>query len=64
MRRTRKETLLAISAAVMLATLPAAAKEFYVGEPIEKNNMQFVPHYLLGIEMVPMIVIPEDHIRT
>jgi len=48
-------TLFAVSAATLLANLPAAAKEFYVGEPIVKNAMQLVPHYLLGIEMEPMV---------
>ena len=43
-----------VAAAVLLATLPAAAKEFYVGEPVVQNDMQVVPHYLLGIEMAPM----------
>ena len=31
--------------------LPAAAAEFYMGEPIEKEGMQFSPAYLTGIEM-------------
>ena len=35
--------------------VPAVAKEFYVGEPVVKNDMQLVPHYLLGIEMAPMV---------
>lgn len=42
------------AAAVLSALLPAAAKEFYVGEPVVQNDMQIVPHYLLGIEMAPM----------
>src|SRR5271167_2912428 len=55
MRRVIHLTLLALFAAVVSAALPAVAKEFYVGEPIVKNDMQLVPHYLLGIEMAPMI---------
>jgi periplasmic iron binding protein len=47
-------TSLVVLAVVVSATLPAAAKEFYVGEPIVQNDMQIVPHYLLGIEMAPM----------
>jgi len=43
-----------VAAAVLVAALPAAAKEFYVGEPIMKNDMQLVPHYLLGIGVAPM----------
>lgn len=46
--------LLAASTAVALNALPATAKEFYVGEPVVKNDMQIVPHYLLGIEMSAM----------
>lgn len=38
--------LLAASVALLLARSPADAKEFYVGEPIVKNEMQLVPHYL------------------
>jgi uncharacterized protein involved in high-affinity Fe2+ transport len=43
-----------VAAAVSMAALPAAAKEFYISEPVVKNDMQIVPHYLLGIEMAPM----------
>jgi uncharacterized protein involved in high-affinity Fe2+ transport len=47
--------IVAISAAALLAwPVAVSAKEFYVGEPIVKNDMQLVPHYLLGIEMEPM----------
>lgn len=46
--------LVVVLASLGFATLPAAAGEFYVGEPVVKNNMQLVPHYLLGIEMAPM----------
>jgi periplasmic iron binding protein len=48
--RTAVGFLVAAAAAVT----PAAAKEFYVGEPIVQNDMQIVPHYLLGIVMSPM----------
>jgi len=41
-------------AAAALAVPAATAKEFYVGEPVVKNDMQIVPHYLLGIEMDQM----------
>lgn len=37
-----------------LLTTSSFAKEYYVGEPLVKNEMQLVPHYLLGIEMSPM----------
>jgi hypothetical protein len=41
-------------AAGLVALLPAAsmaAQEFYIGEPVVKENMQIVPNYLTGIEM-------------
>ena len=45
-----------LTALLLLSTVfPAVAKEFYVGEPVVKNEMQLVPHYLLGIEMAPMV---------
>jgi uncharacterized protein involved in high-affinity Fe2+ transport len=44
--------------AVSLCIAPAAAKEFYVGEPVVKNEMQIVPHYLLGIEMSLSRTVP------
>jgi len=55
MKFVLRAEILAIFAAVVLAAMPAAAKEFYVGEPVVKNAMQLVPHYLLGIEMEPMV---------
>jgi len=45
---------LLIFAAALGYISAASAKEFYVGEPVVKNEMQIVPHYLLGIEMEPM----------
>jgi uncharacterized protein involved in high-affinity Fe2+ transport len=47
------KSILVLTAA-LACSLPASAKEFYVGEPVVKNDMQIVPHYLLGIEMEPM----------
>src|SRR5271155_2867003 len=55
MTRILRASLVAVLAIAALATVPAAAKEFYVGEPVVKNAMQLVPHYLLGIEMEPMV---------
>lgn len=54
MRRVVHTILLAALAAGAMSVLPGVAKEFYVGEPIVANNMQLVPHYLLGIEMSAM----------
>ncbi len=54
MIRTATSILLFASALALTAVAPAYAKEFYIGEPVVKNDMQIVPHYLLGIEMSPM----------
>lgn len=43
-----------LTASLFVLPSPSAAKEFYVGEPVVKNDLQLVPHYLLGIEMEPM----------
>ena len=49
------------SAIAALATVAAVAAgstafagEFYVGEPVVKNNLQIVPNYLTGIQMATM----------
>ncbi len=48
-----RSVLSAFGLASGLALLPAIghAEEFYIGEPIEQNDLQIVPNYLLGIEM-------------
>jgi len=33
------------------SALPVRAAEFYVGEPVEREGLQIVPNYLVGIEM-------------
>ncbi|HET6439689.1 MAG TPA: iron transporter [Anaeromyxobacter sp.] len=40
--------------AVFLGASSAQAAEFYVGEPVEREGLQIVPNYLLGIEMAGM----------
>jgi periplasmic iron binding protein len=54
MKIAKTAALIAASAVALLGNAPANAKEFYVGEPVVKNDMQIVPHYLLGIEMSAM----------
>lgn len=40
---------------ISLSFAPAAgAREFPIGEPVEREGLQIVPHYLEGIEMSPM----------
>lgn len=43
----------ALGIAVGLGLLPAyaSAQEFYIGEPVERDGMQIVPNYLVGIQM-------------
>jgi len=55
MSRFKRASFVIVPAIAGLLTVSAAAKEFYVGEPVVKNAMQLVPHYLLGIEMEPMV---------
>ncbi len=47
-------TAACIVAALAAMSLTARAQEFYVGDAVTKNDLELVPHYLLGIEMAPM----------
>ena len=48
----RRSGVLAFAcSAGFLAALPVQAAEFYVGEPVEREGLQIVPNYLVGIEM-------------
>jgi uncharacterized protein involved in high-affinity Fe2+ transport len=42
-----------IVAALLIA--PASAREYFVGGPVHKNDMEIVANYLVGIEMAPMM---------
>ena len=53
MRFLAAGVLLAGSALVASAGA-VSAKEFYVGEPVVRQDLQLVPHYLTGIRMEPM----------
>jgi uncharacterized protein involved in high-affinity Fe2+ transport len=52
MTQAAKSILVLVAA--LASSTAVSAKEFYVGEPVVKNGLQIVPHYLLGIEMQPM----------
>jgi uncharacterized protein involved in high-affinity Fe2+ transport len=45
--------IFALGAIIALAAFPAlaGAAEFYIGEPVEQDDMQIVPNYLVGIQM-------------
>jgi len=53
MPRAAKFAALAFLAATAFAA-PADAREFYVGGPVHKHDMEIVANYLVGIEMAPM----------
>jgi hypothetical protein len=42
---------IALLSVLALAPAANAAQEFYIGEPVVKENMQIVPNYLTGITM-------------
>ena len=45
-----------MAAVAVMALAPAAgAREYFVGGPVHKNDMEIVANYLIGIEMAPMM---------
>lgn len=46
--------LVSAAATVILLTPAAGAREYFVGGPVQKNDMEIVANYLVGIEMAPM----------
>src|SRR6516165_7584676 len=45
-----------MAAMAIIVVAPAAfAREFFVGGPVHKNDMEIVANYLVGIEMAPMM---------
>jgi uncharacterized protein involved in high-affinity Fe2+ transport len=53
MIRLASLTALALLTAAIVAG-PGAAREFYVGGPVHKHDMEIVANYLVGVEMAPM----------
>ena len=48
--------LMPAAAIAVLAPAPAAdAREYFVGGPVHKNDMEIVANYLIGIEVAPMM---------
>ncbi len=43
------------AAAIALASPSAMAREYFIGGPVLKNDMQIVANYLEGVEMAPMM---------
>ncbi len=46
--------LISAVATVALLAPSAGAREYFVGGPVQKNDMEIVVNYLVGIEMAPM----------
>ena len=40
---------------LLALTQAATAREYFVGGPVHKNDMEIVANYLIGIEMAPML---------
>jgi uncharacterized protein involved in high-affinity Fe2+ transport len=51
-RAARLTVLTLLNAAILAAA--GEAREFYVGGPVHKHDMEIVANYLIGIEMAPM----------
>jgi uncharacterized protein involved in high-affinity Fe2+ transport len=41
-------------AAAVVASSAASAREYYIGGPVQKFDMEIVANYLVGVEMAPM----------
>ena len=52
MQRTPRLTALAVLSALLAQ--PSDAREFYIGGPVHKHDMEIVANYLMGVEMAPM----------
>ena len=47
-------TGLSCAAILCVASQPAAAREFFVGGPVQIQDMEIVANYLVGVQMAPM----------
>src|SRR5438045_670148 len=39
---------------LVIIACPVHAREYYVGGPVQKHDMEIVANYLVGVEMAPM----------
>ncbi|HZV20168.1 MAG TPA: iron transporter [Hyphomicrobiales bacterium] len=53
MKRTVWIATLTFGAGAILAC-PALGREYYIGGPVHKHDMEIVANYLVGVEMAPM----------
>jgi uncharacterized protein involved in high-affinity Fe2+ transport len=51
-------SMMACAAVMVMASAADAATEFTIGDPVIKNGMQIVPHYLTGVQMESMKDMP------
>ncbi len=51
---TRLGLVAAIAVAISTCPFSAQAREYFVGGPVHKNDMEIVANYLVGVEMAPM----------
>ena len=49
-----RSSTLAATAAILIASTPAMAREYFVGGPVHEHDMEIVANYLIGVEMAPM----------
>jgi len=45
---------LALLGIFAVAVNPSVAREYYIGGPVQQNDMEIVANYLVGVEMSPM----------
>ena len=56
MTKTVSHSLALVAAIAFMALASTArAREYFVGGPVQKNDMEIVANYLVGIEMAPMM---------
>ncbi|WP_428392715.1 iron transporter [Lichenicoccus sp.] len=49
------KAVLAVAALSLLGTHVAAAREYFVGGPVQRHDMEVVANYLVGVEMAPRL---------
>jgi uncharacterized protein involved in high-affinity Fe2+ transport len=55
MKQTVLNLALSTAVGVLAFSSAASAREYFVGGPVHRNDMEIVANYLVGIEMSPML---------
>ena len=50
-----RKAVFAVAATSLLVAHTARAREYFVGGPVHRNDMEIVANYLVGVEMAPML---------